>query len=86
MYGCYEEVYDLAGSWEASAYTAQELIQSGYLVRDKVVYYKPYVNVYLQDDIQISKKFNSLQEAQEWVEQLKSKCTNEFEIINYEHN
>jgi hypothetical protein len=86
MYGCYEQDYDILGSWETNAYTAQELIQSGYLVRDKVVYYKPYVNVYLQDNIEISKKFNSLQEAQEWVEQLKSKCTNEFEIINYENN
>ena len=85
-YGCYITGYG-DSYWDADAYTAQELIlTNNFLVRDKVVYHKPYVNVYLQDDIQISKKFNSLQEAQEWVEQLKSKCKNKFEIINYEHN
>lgn len=82
-YGCYEEGYG-DSSWDSSAYTESELIQRDYLVRGKDVFHKPYVIVYLQDDISISKKFNTLHEAQSWVEQLKSKCKNQFEIINYE--
>lgn len=84
--GCYEQEYYSTGRWDVYAYTAQELIENDYLVRGKMVYCKSYVNVYLLDDIKISKKFNSLREAQEWVEQLKAKCKDEFEIINYEHN
>jgi hypothetical protein len=84
-YGRYEEGW-YGDYMDAPAYSAQELIQKDYLIRGKDVFYKPYVNVYLQDDLEISKKFNTLQEAQEWVEQVKLKCKNEFEIINYENN
>ena len=84
--GCYEQEYYGTGSWDAYAYSEQNLIEMDYLVRGKIVYCKSSVNVYLQDDIEITKRFNSLKEAQGWVDQLKSKCKHEFEIINYEHN
>ena len=83
---CYEQEYYGTGSWDAYAYTAQELVKMDYLIKGKDVFYKPFVRVYLQDDIEITKNFNSLKEAQEWVDQLKAKCKNKFEVINYEHN
>jgi len=83
-YGWYIENYSGIGG--GYAFTADQLSQRGYLIQDKDVFQKPYVKIYLQSDCTISKQFNSLQEAQVWVDQLKSKCKSEFEIITYEDN
>ena len=79
--GCYQECYE-SGCWDASSYTAEELRNSGYILEGQKVYNKPYVTVYLESDYQSTERFDSEQEAKEWVEKLKATSGKTFEIIN----
>ena len=81
--GHYEECYE-CGCWDGYSYTAQQLREGGYLVdtyHDKV-YNKPYVTVYLESDYQTTRKFDTIEQAKEWVDELKATSGKTFEIVN----
>ena len=86
--GHYQECYE-SGCWDACPSTAESLRDYGYLVEwdssrsfEQSVYHRPYVTIYLESEYQVNKPFNTLSEAQEWVEQLKSTSGKTFEIVN----
>jgi hypothetical protein len=82
-HGCYQECYE-SGCWDATPSTAEWLNEYGYLVKaDNTVWYRPYATVYLESDYQVSKKFNTLEEALEWVEDLKATSNKTFEIVKH---
>lgn len=79
--GCYEECYE-SGCWDAHPETADSLIGQGYLVdHDETVWHKPFATVFLEADCKVTKKFNTLDEVNEWVEFLKTKSGKTFEIV-----
>lgn len=78
-----------AGSPLQWIYTEEDLKSYGYKVysfderiNDRVCE-KPYVVVYLAHELQISKKFETDSEAEEWVDQLKEKSGKSFEVIKH---
>lgn len=69
--GCREQCYE-SGCWEANAYTRKELEDLDYLVNSQnEVFCKPYVQVWLGPKMSTTKKFNTLDDAKNWVELLK---------------
>jgi hypothetical protein len=78
--GCYQECYE-SGCWDACSYTAEELRRDGYIVESGKVYSKPYVTVYLESEYQSTKRFNTEEEAKQWVDELKATSGKTFEII-----
>lgn len=80
-HGCYYDGY-MEDSWDATPYTKKELIDRGYLVdEDGQVWNRPYVKVYLEADCNVSQNFNTLEEASEWVDQLKATSGKTFETV-----
>lgn len=80
--GCYEQCYE-SGCYEADSYSADELRKYGYIVNDieKKVYNKPYVKVYLESEYNVTAKFETESEAEQWAQELKLKTGKNFEII-----
>ena len=80
-YGDYEECYE-CGCWDASASTKERLIEHGYIVDSQnVVWRKPYVTVYLESEYSVTQKFDTIEQANEWVDELKSLGVKTFEIV-----
>jgi hypothetical protein len=80
--GCYKECYE-SGCWDATSSSKEWLIKSGYLVKaDNTVWHRPYVTVYLESDYQVSNSFERIEQALEWVEDLKATSNKTFEIVN----
>lgn len=80
-YGCYEECYE-SGCWDATPSTKKQLESYGYIVKDdKTVWHKPYVTVYLEAKLQVSRTFDTLKEAKAWVEELKVSSNKPFVIV-----
>lgn len=80
--GCYEECYE-SGCWDATPSTAESLRDYGYLVEGDGVYYKPSVTVFLESKCQVSKTFETAEEARSWVDALKATSGKTFEIVEY---
>lgn len=79
--GCYYEGY-MGDSWEANAYTKEELMSRGYLVdSDNRVWHPPHATVYLESDCKVTKRFNTISETNEWVDELKKTSGKTFEIV-----
>jgi hypothetical protein len=74
-------------SWEDAIYTPEELVGYGYkvhLYEDKsknCVTKKPHVKIYLSHDLTVDKVFETNQEAQAWIEELKSASGKTFETV-----
>lgn len=64
-------------------YSSTEMREYGYLIDGYSSFNPPYVEIYLGKP-SIVKKFNSYVEAQTYVDGLKFKTGNKFEIIKYE--
>jgi len=64
-------------------YTEEELINHGYIVKDKVVYYKPYVQVDLEHENSLTVKFENDTEMLEWVEFVKNKSNKVFIVVDH---
>jgi len=86
--GHYQECYE-SGCWDACPSSAESLRSCGYLVEwdgpnhtEQTVYSKPYVKVYLESDYQTTRNFETIEEAQAWVEELKATSGKTFEIVN----
>ena len=78
------------GSWKDAIYTPEELVGYGYkvyLYEDKsknCVTRKPHVKIYLSHELTVDKVFETDQEAQAWIEELKSAYKNVKLIIIFE--
>lgn len=75
--------------WEAVPYTKAELVDWGYKVydtderiNDRVVH-KSRVIVYLGHDLEVSKEFETVDEANEWIDLLVSTSGKTFEVVKY---
>lgn len=79
--GCYQECYE-SGCWDATPSNPADLLNSGYLIEDKVVYHKPSVSIQLTDKCEINKRFNNYQDAKQWVSKLMTKSQKSFEVID----
>lgn len=79
--GRYQECYE-SGCWDACPSTAESLRKSGYIVDWQTVYSKPYVTVYLESDYQTTRNFETIEQAYEWVDELKATSGKTFEIVN----
>lgn len=55
-----------------------------YFVKDGIIYLKPIIRIQLKNGDKISHRFNSDVEAKSYINELKNKCKNKFEVINYE--
>ena len=82
-YGQRRECYGENGCWDAHAYSAESLRESGYIVDDstKTVYNKAHVTVFLEAECKVSAHFDSNTEASEWVSNLRLTSGKTFEII-----
>lgn len=70
--------------WDPKVYSKEKLEGYGYIVdKDNTVWYRPYATVYLAHTYSITKEFFTLEEAREWVEELKKISGKTFEIIKY---
>jgi hypothetical protein len=79
--GCYDECYE-CGCWEANASTKESLIKYGYIVDSQnIVWRKPYVTLYLESSYSVTQKFDTIEQANEWVDELKSLGVKTFEIV-----
>ena len=83
----YPEGFYQGGQYEnwmsSKAYTKEELEGYDYIVdNDNSVWRRPYATVYLAHDYQVTKYFQTLNEANEWVEELKDTSGKTFEIVN----
>ena len=79
--GCYYEGY-MGDNWEASPRTKIDLEKGGLLVKeDNTVWTKPSVTIYLEHEHSIYRSFETLEEAESWVEELKQTSTKVFEIV-----
>jgi hypothetical protein len=81
--GCYRECYE-SGCWDATPSNQEWLIQNGYLVKsDNTVWSRPYVTVYMESKYEVSKSFDTLEQAIEWTEDLKMTTNKTFEIVKH---
>lgn len=79
--GHYQECYE-SGCWDACPSSVESLIDSGYIVDRQTVYSKPYVTIYLESKYETTRVFETIEEAQTWVEELKATSGKTFEIVN----
>jgi hypothetical protein len=80
-YGCYREGY-MGDEWDATPVTREYLISNGYQVdEDNSVWRKPHVIVQLGPKESISRKFETYEDAKIWAYELRSRNSNQFEII-----
>ena len=61
--------------------TNDYILNSGYLIKGKEVWYKPYVGVDLGYKSSVGKYFDSDQEASDWIDKLKGLSGKIFEVI-----
>jgi hypothetical protein len=78
------EGYYKSCSYDSDCYTEEELINYGYLVKDKIVYDKPYVKIDLEHDNSVNISFETEAEMKEWVNKIIEKSKKTFEVIDYE--
>jgi hypothetical protein len=75
------------GAFDSVIYTKEDLIGYGYKIYDdrvnNIVCEKPYATVYLSHDLTTTKKFETDQEALEWIEEIKTKSGKTFEIVTF---
>jgi hypothetical protein len=81
-YKCYWEGSMTGDSWEASPSTRERLIEYGYQVEpDGIVWEKPYISISLKGDHSITKKFETFEDAKEYVEDIKEWSDIKFYIL-----
>jgi hypothetical protein len=82
-YGCYEEGSSMTGdSWEATPSSKERLIEYGYQVDpDKSVWDRPHIDIHLKNKHSIRKKFETFEDAKEYVEDIKEWSNIKFYII-----
>ena len=74
-------------SWRGSIYTAEEMIGYGYKVystEERInsrICHKPRVRVYLSHELTVDKVFETNQEAQTWIDELKLTSGKTFETV-----
>ena len=74
-------------SWKDAIYSAEELEAYGYKVYttderiSSRVCRKPHVKIYLSHELTVEKVFETNQEAQAWIEELKSTSGKTFETV-----
>lgn len=79
--GCYKECYE-SGCWDATPSTSVDLLNSGYIIENKIVYSKPCVSIQLTDKCEVTKKFTNYKDAKSWVTALITKSQNLFEVTD----
>lgn len=78
--GCYQECYE-SGCWDVTPSSQESLIESGYQIEDRKVWNKPHVRVFLESKYQVNQVFETIAEAEEWVDTLVKASGKTFEII-----
>jgi hypothetical protein len=79
--GCYEEGY-MGDYWEVKPSSKERLLENGYQVDpDKTVWNRPRIDIYLKGGHSIRKKFETFEDAKEYVEDIKEWSDIKFYII-----
>lgn len=85
-YGMYQEGF-MEYTMDATPYSREDLEKCDYIVDDDLtVWNKPYVTIYLTHDRSISHKFNTIEELENWVNQIITKTDKKFEVLYKSYN
>jgi hypothetical protein len=80
-YGCYEECYE-SGCMESRPSSMEQMISYGYQIdENKTVWNKPYISILLKGGNSITKKFETIEDAKEYAEDIKEWSDIKFYII-----
>jgi hypothetical protein len=81
-YGCYEGGSMTGDSWEATPSTKERLLEYGYQIdSDKTVWDRPHIDIHLKGGHSIRKKFETFEDAKEYVEDIKEWSDIKFYIL-----
>jgi len=80
-HGSYYECYE-SGCFEATPSSEEYLIKYGYQIdEDKTVWNRPYISIYLKDNNKAQKAFETIEDAKEYVEDIKEQSEVKFYVV-----